>query len=111
MNFKQAILQGIPDELPPPKPRDESISHAPKRKDILSAEEKKLALKNALRYFDPKHHEILAKEFAAELEAYGRVYMYRFRPDYKMYARPIDEYPGQCLQARAIMLKIGRAHV
>jgi urocanate hydratase len=106
MNFKQAILQGIPDELPPPKARDESISHAPRRKDILSADEKKLALKNALRYFDPKHHAVLAKEFANELETYGRIYMYRFRPDYRMYARHIDEYPGQCLQARAIMLMI-----
>ena len=106
MNFKQAILQGIPEELPPFKPLDETISHAPKRKDILSASEKKLALKNALRYFDPKHHEVLAREFADELKAYGRIYMYRFRPDYPMYARHIDEYPGRCVQARAIMLMI-----
>jgi urocanate hydratase len=106
MNFKQTIQQGIPDELPPFKPLDEKVSHAPKRKDILSAEEKKLALKNALRYFDKKHHEVLAREFAGELEAYGRIYMYRFRPNYRMYARHIDEYPGRCLQARAIMLMI-----
>lgn len=106
MNFKQTIQQGIPDELPPFKPLDETVSHAPKRKDILSAEEKKLALKNALRYFDKKHHEVLAREFAGELEAYGRIYMYRFRPNYRMYARHIDEYPGRCLQARAIMLMI-----
>jgi urocanate hydratase len=106
MNFKQTIQQGIPDELPPFKPLDEKVSHAPKRKDILSKEEKKLALKNALRYFDKKHHEVLAREFAGELEAYGRIYMYRFRPNYRMYARHIDEYPGRCLQARAIMLMI-----
>ncbi len=106
MNFKQTIQQGIPDELPPFKPLDETVSHAPKRKDILSKEEKKLALKNALRYFDKKHHEVLAREFASELEAYGRIYMYRFRPNYRMYARHIDEYPGRCLQARAIMLMI-----
>lgn len=106
MNFKQTIQQGIPDELPPFKPLDETVSHAPKRKDILSKEEKKLALKNALRYFDKKHHEVLAREFAGELEAYGRIYMYRFRPNYRMYARHIDEYPGRCLQARAIMLMI-----
>lgn len=106
MNFKQTIQQGIPDELPPFKPLDETVSHAPKRKDILSAEEKKLALKNALRYFDKKHHEVLAREFASELEAYGRIYMYRFRPNYRMYARHIDEYPGRCLQARAIMLMV-----
>ena len=106
MNFKQTIQQGIPDELPPFKPLDETVSHAPKRKDILSKEEKKLALKNALRYFDKKHHEVLAREFAGELEAYGRIYMYRFRPNYRMYARHIDEYPGRCLQARAIMLMV-----
>ena len=105
-NFRQQILQGIPDELPEPRPYDESVNHAPKRKDILTKEEKKLALKNALRYFDPKHHAVLAPEFAQELEKYGRIYMYRFRPTYEMYARPIDEYPAKCKQAAAIMAMI-----
>ncbi len=104
--FQKAILEGIPAELPAPKEWDSSINHAPKRKDILTKEEKKLALKNALRYFDPKHHKILAKEFLDELNTYGRIYMYRFRPDYKMYARPIDEYPCKTKQAAAIMLMI-----
>src|SRR5690606_352613 len=85
---------------------DTTISHAPKRKEILTAEEKKLALKNALLYFEAKHHPVLAKEFAEELKKYGRIYMYRFRPDYKMYARPVDEYPGKCEQAKSIMLMI-----
>lgn len=106
MNFQQQILEGIPDELPPVKPYDKTISHAPKRKDILSVEEKKLAIRNALRYFHPKHHKILAKEFYDELIQYGRIYMYRFRPDYAMYARPIHEYPHKSLQAAAIMLMI-----
>ncbi|MFP9099924.1 urocanate hydratase [Flavobacterium sp. RHBU_24] len=106
MTFQQQILQGIPATLPEPKPYDPAINHAPKRKDILSAEEKKLALRNALRYFWPEHHETLVKEFAEELDTYGRIYMYRFRPDYKMYARPIEEYPGKSLQAKAIMLMI-----
>lgn len=105
-DFKQQILEGIPSKLPQPKPYDKSVSHAPKRKDILSTEEKKLALKNALRYFPKEQHEILAPEFKEELEKYGRIYMYRFRPDYEMYARAIDEYPGSCLQAKAIMLMI-----
>lgn len=105
-NFKELIRQGIPATLPASKPYDPSINHAPKRKEILSDEEKKLALRNALRYFDPKHHATLLPEFRAELETYGRIYMYRFRPDYRMYARPIDEYPGNSLQARAIMLMI-----
>jgi len=104
--FKQAIKAGIPAELPTPKPYDSTISHAPKRKDILSATEKKLALKNALRYFPKEQHTVLAKEFAQELEDYGRIYMYRFRPDYEMYARPIDDYPAQSKQAAAIMLMI-----
>ena len=103
MTIKEHIQQGIPDKLPAPKPYDSSINHAPKRKDILTSEEKKLALKNALRYFKPEHHATLLPEFKEELEKYGRIYMYRFRPDYKMYARPIDEYPGKCLQAKAIM--------
>ena len=104
--FKEQILQGIPDELPPVKAFDSSVSHAPKRKDILSADEKKLAVANALRYFHPKHHAVLAKEFYEELLQYGRIYMYRFRPDYEMYARPINEYPAQSMQAAAIMLMI-----
>jgi len=104
--FKKAILEGIPDELPTPKERNNKISHAPKRKEILSPEEKKLALRNALRYFPEKHHAILAKEFAQELKDYGRIYMYRFIPDYEMYARPIDQYPCKSKQAAAIMLMI-----
>lgn len=103
MTFKEQIQQGIPSILPLKKNYDLAINHAPKRKDILSAEEKKLALKNALRYFEPQHHAELIKEFSEELETYGRIYMYRLRPDYKIYARPIDEYPGKSLQAKAIM--------
>ena len=106
MTFQDQIKQGIPMELPSPKPYDSSVNHAPKRKDILSNEEKKLALQNALRYFDAKHHAILIEEFKAELAAYGRIYMYRFRPDYAIYARPISEYPGKSEQAKAIMLMI-----
>src|ERR1035437_2868173 len=101
--FQKLILQGIPDKLPDPKPFDASLNHAPKRKDILSSEEKKLAVKNALRYFSKKFHSVLAKEFADELKTYGRIYMYRFRPDYKIYARPINEYPFKSKQAGAIM--------
>lgn len=104
--FKKAIAEGIPNVLPQPKTFDESISHAPKRKDVLSAEEKKLALKNALRYFPKEFHKELAPEFARELKDYGRIYMYRFRPDYPMKARPIDEYPAKSRQAAAIMLMI-----
>jgi len=103
MTFQEQIQQGIPSILPPKATYDLAINHAPKRKEILSAEEKKLALKNALRYFEPKHHAELIVEFSEELEKYGRIYMYRLRPDYKMYARPIDEYPGKSLQAKAIM--------
>ena len=106
MTFQQNIQQGIPTELPNPKPLNSDFSHAPKRKEILSEEEKKLALKNALRYFEPKFHAELLPEFKAELEKYGRIYMYRFRPDYEMYARPITEYPGKSLQAKAIQLMI-----
>jgi urocanate hydratase len=106
MTFQEQILQGIPSVLPQPKPYEIDINHAPKRKEILSEEEKKLALKNALRYFEPKDHPELLPEFKAELETYGRIYMYRLRPDYKMYARPISEYPGKCEQAKAIMLMI-----
>ncbi|MFO8129136.1 MAG: urocanate hydratase [Bacteroidales bacterium] len=101
--FRKAILQGIPEILPEVPSRDESVSHAPARKDILSKEEKKLALKNALRYFDTKHHAVLAPEFAEELKRYGRIYMYRFRPAYEIYARPIHEYPCKSKQAAAIM--------
>ncbi|MCI0751242.1 MAG: urocanate hydratase [Flammeovirgaceae bacterium] len=106
MTFKEQILEGIPDELPSPRLYDPTINHAPKRKDILTKEEKKLAVRNALRYFQPKHHSILAKEFFEELNTYGRIYMYRFRPDYEMSARPISEYPYKSLQAAAIMLMI-----
>ena len=106
MTFKEQIQQGIPKTLPEKKPYDPSINHAPKRKKILSKEEKELALRNALRYFEPKHHVTLLPEFREELEKYGRIYMYRFRPDYKMYARPIDDYPGKSNQAKAIMLMI-----
>ena len=106
MTFKEQILQGIPDLLPKPKIFDSKINRAPKRKDILSTEEKKLALKNALRYFDVKHHALLLPEFKTELETYGRIYMYRFHPDYDIKARPISEYPGQSEQAKAIMLMI-----
>ena len=105
-NFQQQITQGIPSELPQPKVYDTSINHAPKRKDILTVAEKKLAIENALRYFDKKHHAILATEFAQELKDYGRIYMYRFRPDYEQYARPINEYPAKTPQAAAIMLMI-----
>ncbi len=104
--FQKDILGGIPDELPAPKEYDKSINHAPKRKDILTDREKALAIKNALRYFPKKHHEVLAKEFAEELHTYGRIYMYRFRPDYEMYARPIDQYPAKSRQAAAIMAMI-----
>ncbi|WP_018337247.1 urocanate hydratase [Butyricimonas synergistica] len=102
--FQQSIREGIPAELPAPKPYEPEINHAPKRKDILTKEEKKLAIRNALRYFDPKHHAVLAPEFAEELEKYGRIYMYRFRPDYKMFAHNINDYPHKSLQAAGIML-------
>lgn len=105
-DFKQQILQGIPSELPAAKPYDTTLNHPPKRKDILNKEEKKLAIRNALRYFDKKHHAVLAIEFAKELADYGRIYMYRFRPDYKIHARHIDEYPYKSKQAAAIMLML-----
>ena len=104
--FQQSIREGIPDVLPEPKPYDPEINHAPKRKDILTVEEKRLAIRNALRYFDPKHHAVLAPEFAEELEKYGRIYMYRFRPDYKLYAHNINDYPHKSLQAAGIMLML-----
>ena len=104
--FKEEILAGIPAELPEAKPYDTQINHAPKRKDILKPEEKVLALKNALRYFPAELHAKLAPEFAKELADYGRIYMYRYRPSYKIYARPIDEYPAKSRQAAAIMAMI-----
>ena len=104
--FQQDILQGIPDQIPPKKEYDLDVNHAPKRKDILSIDEKKLALKNALRYFPREQHAELAGDFLDELYKYGRIYMYRYRPDYRMFARPIDEYPGKSEQAKAIMLMI-----
>lgn len=106
MTFKEEILAGIPATLPEPKPYDTNINHAPKRKDILTPKQKKLALRNALRYFPKEFHATLAPEFAKELKDYGRIYMYRFRPSYKIYARPIDEYPCKCRQAAAIMAMI-----
>ena len=104
--FQNDIRAGIPDRLPAAKPYDKQVNHAPRRKEILTEEERALALKNALRYFPAKHHAALAKEFAEELRRYGRIYMYRLRPDYEMHARPIDEYPARCRQAAAIMLMI-----
>lgn len=106
MTFQEQIQQGTPSILPNPKGYELAINHAPKRKEILSTEEKKLALQNALRYFERQHHKELIKEFAEELNTHGRIYMYRFRPDYKMYARPISGYPGKCEQAKAIMLMV-----
>ncbi len=106
VEFQSDIQRGIPAELPEMPVYDGNISHAPKRKDILSPDEKKLALRNALRYFSPKHHEVLAKEFLNELITYGRIYMYRFRPQYEMFARSIEWYPAKCQQAAAIMLMI-----
>ncbi|MGZ5285232.1 MAG: urocanate hydratase, partial [Kaistella sp.] len=106
MTFHSQITQGIPTQLPAVKPYEPQINHAPKRKEILSEEETKLALKNALRYFDPKFHAELLPEFRDELEKYGRIYMFRFRPDYEMKARPISEYPGKSEHAKAIMLMI-----
>ncbi len=104
--FAAEIRAGIPDVLPQAKPYDNEINHAPRRKEILTPEEKRLALRNALRYFPKKLHEVLAPEFAHELETYGRIYMYRYRPDYDLYARPIDAYPHRSLQAAAIMMMI-----
>ena len=106
LSFKEEIVLGIPATLPEPKPYDPDINHAPKRKDILTPEQKRLALRNALRYFPKELHAQLAPEFAEELKKYGRIYMYRYRPNYEMYARPIDEYPARSRQAAAIMLMI-----
>ncbi|MBL4604917.1 MAG: urocanate hydratase [Flavobacteriaceae bacterium] len=106
MTFKEQIQEGIPNSLPKKKEYDTTMNHAPKRKEILTQAERKLALQNALRYFEPQHHAELLEEFSDELEKYGRIYMYRFRPDYKMHARPIEEYPGKCNQAKSVMLMI-----
>lgn len=102
--FRNELRMGIPDPLPEPQPYDTTVNHAPKRKDILTKAEKKLAIRNALRYFPPKYHAMLAKEFADELHKYGRIYMYRLRPAYEMHAHPIDDYPCRSRQAAAIML-------
>ena len=104
--FQNAIKNGIPEALPVMPEWDENVAHTPKRKDILNTKEKNLALRNALRYFAPKHHKTLIKEFSEELEKYGRIYMYRFRPTYKMCARPITDYPAKTKQAAAIMVMI-----
>lgn len=106
MDFKQQILEGIPNYIPEAKPYDTTINHAPKRKDILNKEQKRLALRNALRYFPQEMHQTLAPEFKHELETYGRIYMYRYRPDYEMFARNIEDYPAKSKQAAAIMLMI-----
>jgi len=104
--FQKAVLEGIPYELPEHKPYDRNINHAPRRKDVLTKEEKRLALKNALRYFNKKHHAVLAPEFAEELREYGRIYMHRFRPDYEITARTIDDFPHRSRHAAAIMLML-----
>ena len=104
--FAEEILEGIPAQIPTEKPIETSINHAPKRKEILNVEEKKLALKNALRYFPKHQHEQLISEFLNELNTYGRIYMHRYRPNHEIIARPISEYPGKCIEAKAIMLMI-----
>ena len=104
--FRKDILEGIPDDLPPARPFNPDVNHAPRRKEVLSPEEKKLALRNALRYFSPKHHPVLAGEFADELRDYGRIYMYRFRPGYRIHARNLEAYPHRSTQAAAIMLML-----
>ncbi len=104
--FRRLIMQGIPSALPHPRPFDNSINHAPRRKDILTKDEKKLAVRNALRYFPGEFHKVLAVEFAKELKDYGRIYMYRFRPEYEIKARPIDDYPYRSRNAAAIMMMI-----
>ena len=104
--FQQAIQEGIPTAIPAKKPVDSAVNHAPKRKEILSTEEKKLALQNALRYFPKEQHPELIVDFLEELETVGRIYMHRYRPDYSIYARPISDYPGKSEQAKAIMLMI-----
>ena len=105
-DFRAAVLEGIPDLLPPAGRRDPELNHAPVRKDILTAREKKLALRNALRYVPEQHHPVLVKEFAAELRQFGRIYMYRYRPRYKITARSLDAFPHRSVQAGAIMLML-----
>ncbi|MGN0223375.1 MAG: urocanate hydratase, partial [Muribaculaceae bacterium] len=104
--FQNDLRAGIPAVLPEPQPYDPAVNHAPRRKDILTKEQKQLALRNALRYFPAEQHELLAPEFADELHRYGRIYMYRLRPTYPMYARPIEQYPARSRQAAAIMMMI-----
>ncbi len=106
MTFKQQIREGIPNKLPAKRKYDAKINHAPIRENVLTKDEKKLALINSLRYFDKKHHKLLIKEFSKELKRYGRIYMYRYRPAYKMYSRPINQYPYKSKKAAAIMLMI-----
>ena len=105
-DFKKEILQGIPDKIPPERTYDPGVNHAPRRRDILTVEEKKLALRNALRYFPAAQHKVLAKDFARELKDYGRIYMYRYRPSYRIKARKLEEYPHHSKQAAAIMLML-----
>ena len=105
-DFKTLVCEGIPAQIPDAQPYDTTVNHAPKRKDILTKEQKRLALKNALRYFPKEQHEFLAKEFARELHDYGRIYMYRYRPTYEMHARNIKDFPHKSEQAAAIMLMI-----
>lgn len=102
MKFKDQILEGIPATLPPAKKYDSNVNHAPRRKEILNTGEKKLALQNALRYFEPRHHAELLPEFREELETYGRIYMYRFRPDYEMYARSLKNTPEDASRPRLL---------
>jgi urocanate hydratase len=104
--FRAAILEGIPEELPEAKPYDPSLNHAPRRRDVLTRDERKLAIRNALRYFSPRHHRTLAREFAEELETYGRIYMYRYKPGYPISARSLDQFPHRSVQAAAIMLML-----
>ena len=106
MNFQEQIKQGIPSELPQAKPYPAGVNRAPKRKDILNADEKQLAVRNALRYFPTEWHKELAEEFAQELKDFGRIYMYRFKPNYELKARSVSDYPAKCEQAAAIMLMI-----
>ncbi|HJN54458.1 MAG TPA: urocanate hydratase, partial [Flavobacteriaceae bacterium] len=106
MTFKQQIREGIPNKLPAKRKYDAKINHAPIRENVLTKDEKKLALINSLRYFDKKHHKLLIKEFSEELKRYGRIYMYRYRPAYKMFSRPINQYPYKSKKAAAIMLMI-----
>ena len=111
IDFREEFKHGVPKELPAFKELDASVDHAPKRPDVLNKEQKKLALANSLRYFPEEWHEELAVEFMQELEDYGHIYMYRFRPEYEMYARPISEYPTENIQAACIMLMLSLIHI